>query len=81
MPKPVEKIADELNEIMRKHPHSCFTLSWDVFYRLTDRERMKEAFLTELKNRCLAKYGLIFMSSANACFVLLDRNFDPPTLE
>ena len=78
MSKTIAEIAVELNNLMRLHEHPCFTLSWESFYALAERERLKDGFLAGLKDRCLNEYGLVFVHSFDACFVLQNRNFDPP---
>ena len=62
MAKPVEEVAQDIQDTMRTNGVDVITFSWPEFYRVSGREKLKDVFLEDLKKRLgtrnlLACYG------------------------
>lgn len=76
MAKSVSAVADDLRIWLFDSGKNTMTFSWPAFSKDCGRERMKEAFLeelrTELRNRSISiAYGMASVG------VLKDYDFDP----
>ena len=76
MAKSVSAVADDLRTSLFKSGKNVMTFSWPAFSEACRRERLKEAFLeelrTELRNRSISiAYGMASVG------VLKDYDFEP----
>ena len=78
MRKSVGSIVEEVNEALRLSDGECITISWQNFYGLSGRERMKTAFLEKVKKQAAGRFQLIVAYGENVVIVCHDRNFAPP---
>ena len=51
MSKTVSSILDELNELLRNAGEPCMTLTWQGFYKLCDRERLKQPLQNSIQEQ------------------------------
>lgn len=76
MPKNVTSIAVELDGFMKEKSVSVLTMPWAQLYKIADRERIKEAFQTDLSN-ALKGHNLFVAYTDNAVVVHRGSNFAP----
>lgn len=76
MPKSPETVAEEISDQMRKQGAQALTFPWQEFYKAAGRERIKEAFQTQLTHSLAARSLLIAYGRA-AVVVCQDYNFNP----
>ena len=69
-------IALDLDGFMKKKSINHLTMKWAELYKISDREKMKEAFKVDLKT-ALRKNGLMISYGTNAVLVHNDLNFAP----
>ena len=75
MSKTVSSIVDELNKLLRNAGEPCMTLTWQGFYKLCDRERLKQPLQNSIQEQASGRYQLIVAYGHNAVIVCHDRNF------
>ena len=76
MAKNVTVIAAEIDGFMKKKTLNVWTLPWAQLYKVTDRERIKEAFQTDLQ-AALKTHTLEVTYGNNAVIIHRDANFGP----
>lgn len=74
-----DSCADELQRLVQLHNKDVITLPYADFYRLTDRERIKEAFKADLTKRLRGRGYLVHYGEA-VVLVAKDFNFSPVKL-
>ncbi|RJG06935.1 hypothetical protein D3870_13835 [Noviherbaspirillum cavernae] len=76
MAKSVADVVEDLRDLLNKSAKDVITLTWPQFYKEAGRERMKDAFMTELVKQ--AKDASIFVAFGNAVvLVAKDYKFSP----
>ncbi len=78
MRKKISSIVEDVNEALRLSDGECITIPWQDFYRLSGRERIKTAFLEEIKEQAAGRFQLIISYGKNVVVICHDRNFAPP---
>lgn len=81
MSKTAASIVDELNELLRKGGQPFMTLTWPEFYRLCERERLKQPLQNSIQEQASGRYQLIVAYGHNAVVVCHDRNFAAVAME
>ncbi len=76
MAKNVRDIAAEIDGFMKKKTLNVWTLPWAQLYEVADRERIKEAFQTDLR-AALKVHTLAITYGDNAVVIHRDGNFGP----
>lgn len=77
MAKHAKEIAQRLHELMRKNGGGAITLSWPDYYDLSERERIKDAFVEAVETEALAEYQIIVRHAPAAVIVCPNANFNP----
>lgn len=77
MAKPFPEIVEELDELLRKSGEPVITMTWPDFYKLSDRERLKNAALDAIREDASGRYQLVIGYGRNAVIISHDRNFQP----
>lgn len=76
MAKAVVDVVDDLRVMLNKSTKDVITLTWPQFYAAAGRERIKDAFMTELVRQ--AKDPSIFVAFCNAVVLVAKRyKFSP----
>ena len=75
MSKSPATIVDELNEMLRKTGRAVMTLTWLDFYKVCERERLKQPFMETVKEEASGKFQLVVAYGHNAVVICHDRNF------
>lgn len=70
------QIAENLNEILRKHGKDTLTVSWSEFYVFVERARIKPAFIEDLRV-ALRQHSLIMAEGQAVVVISKDYNFQP----
>jgi len=68
------EVADNIQEIMRKNGVDVVTFTWPDFYKVSDRERIKVEFQTDLA-LSLKALGLLICYGAVVVLVAKDFGF------
>ena len=76
MAKNVRDIADEIDGFMKKKTLNVWTLPWSQLYKVTARERIKDAFQSDLR-AALKTHTLEVTYGINAVVIHRDANFGP----
>lgn len=76
MASPIASVAEDLNELLLKSGENVITLSYPEFYKAVDRERIKDAFKSDLEKR-LRERGLLICYGAMVVALLKDFRFSP----
>ena len=76
MPKSANEIANEVQEKLRHEKKDVFTYTWDAFYAMVDRERIKDAFKTDLTSS-LRQLGLLVSYGQSVVLIGKDYHFSP----
>lgn len=76
MAKPTEQVAEGIQDTMRAKGVDVITFSWPEFYKVSAREKLKDSFLTDLKN-CLEKKSLLVCYGQAIVLVAKDFSFAP----
>ena len=74
MAKSIQTVAEEIQELMRKNAKDVVTLPWPDFYKVAGRERMKDAFMTDLRQK-LRELGLLVCYGQSVVLVGKDFKF------
>ncbi len=72
MARQAHDVAEDILELLRKHGKDVVTLPWPDFYKVTGRERMKDAFTEELSKK-LREHGLLICYGQ--AVVLIGKDF------
>jgi hypothetical protein len=75
MPKKIDDVVDELNDMIRLAGGPVVTMTWADFYGLCDVVRFKKERGDEIVAKAKDKYGLIVGYGNQAVLVAHDRNF------
>jgi hypothetical protein len=76
MPKPVSEVVLDAQNMLNSRGIDLVTLTWPEFYKLSDRERMKEEFMSELSKQL--KSASLLVAYGNAIVILAkDYKFAP----
>ena len=76
MPKPVNDVVLDAQHLLNSKGLDLVTLTWPEFYKLSDRERMKEEFMSELSKQL--KAASLLIAYGNATVILAkDYKFAP----
>lgn len=67
--------AEHLNELVRKSGREYITLTWERFYEVCERERLKQPFIDQVQETASGQFQLIVAYGHNAIIVCHDRNF------
>lgn len=76
MAKNVRDIASDIDGFMKKKTLNLWTLPWEQIYKVAERERIKDAFQTDLRT-ALKSHGLEITYGTNAIVIHRDSNFGP----
>ncbi len=76
MAKPIGQVAEGIQDAMRAKGVDVITFSWPEFYRVSAREKLKDAFLTDLK-KCLEQKNLLVCYGQSIVLVAKDFSFSP----
>jgi len=76
MAKNARDIAVDIDGFMKKKTLNVWTLSWAQLYEVTERERIKPAFLEDFR-ATLKNNGLEITYGINAIVIHRDSNFGP----
>lgn len=76
MAKPIEEVAQDIQNTMRAKGVDVITFTWPDFYRVSVREKLKDAFLTDLK-KCLEGRNLLVCYGQAVVLVAKDFAFAP----
>lgn len=76
MAKNVNDIADEIDGFMKKKTLNVWTLPWAQLYKVAKRERIKDAFQSDLR-AALKAHTLEVTYGINAVVIHRDANFGP----
>ncbi|KPW50826.1 hypothetical protein [Pseudomonas syringae group genomosp. 3] len=76
MAKSVRDIAIDIDGFMKKKTLNVWTLPWDQLYVVASRERIKEAFQTDLRH-ALKAHALEITYGVHAVTIHRDANFGP----
>ncbi len=78
MAKSIQTVAEEIQELMRKNAKDVVTLPWPDFYKVAGRERMKDAFMADLRQK-LRELGLLVCYGQ--AIVLVGKDFKFSTVK
>lgn len=79
MSKPASAVVDDLRDLLNRKGKDVLTLSWPEFYKIAERERMKEAFTESVVLK--AKESSLIVNFANAIvLVAKDYKFAPANI-
>lgn len=78
MAKSAQSIAEEIQELLRKNTKDVITIPWSDFYKLSGRERIKNAFMEELSKK-LREFALLI--SYGQAVVLIGKDFKFSTVK
>lgn len=78
MAKSIQTVAEEIQELMRKNAKDVVTLPWPDFYKVAGRERMKDAFMADLRQK-LREQGLLVCYGQ--AIVLVGKDFKFSTVK
>lgn len=76
MPRNASQIAQDIAEMMRKNAVDVVTMKWPDFYKLAERDRIKEGFMGPLKSHLLQESIMLSEGNAVVAFVK-DFDFSP----
>ena len=76
MALPISKVVDEAKNLLNKKGLDVVTLSWPEFYKLVDRERIKDGFTSDLLISMKAASLLIAYGGA-VVLIAKDYSFAP----
>jgi hypothetical protein len=76
MAKNVRDIALDIDGFMKRKTLNVWTLPWAQLYKVSDRERIKEAFQSDLQT-ALKAHSLQISYGINAVTIHRDANFGP----
>lgn len=76
MAKNANIIADSIGDFMNKNRVDVWTLKWDDFYKVTERERVKSAFENQLRDK-LFEHGILIAYGKTTIVIARDFNFNP----
>ncbi len=76
MAKNVREIASEIDAFMKRKTLNFWTLPWQQFYSVVERERIREAFQMELK-AAFKPYAIEINYGVNAIEIFREANFGP----
>lgn len=79
MASPISSVSDTLNDLLQSSGLNAITLNWNEFKRVTERERVKEAFKNELGLK-MREHGLLLGYGAAVVIVAKDYKFAPVQL-
>lgn len=74
MAKNAQAVAEEIQELLRKNAKDVVTIPWPDFYKVSGRERMKDAFMAELSKK-LREFGLLIVYGQAVVLVGKDFKF------
>ena len=72
MAKSAQSVAEDIQELLRKNALDVVTIPWPDFYKISGRERIKDAFMMELSNK-LREFALLI--SYGQAVVLIGKDF------
>ncbi|WP_282269594.1 hypothetical protein [Stenotrophomonas sp. PS02298] len=76
MPKLVSEVVLDAQTLLNSKGLNVVTLTWPEFYKLSDRERIKDEFMSKLSKQL--KAASLLIAYGNATVVLAkDYNFAP----
>lgn len=76
MPIAINTLADNIVQHMRLHNQNVLTLRWSDFYRLCERDRLRQSFLDGLSSRLAESSIVMACGKATVAFVN-DFDFAP----
>lgn len=74
----VADVAEEIQSLLQKNGKDVITFPWPDFYEVAGRERMKDAFKSEL-DKALRMHGLLI--SYGQAVVLVGKDFKFSTVK
>jgi hypothetical protein len=76
MAKSVDAVAGSIRDFLMKNTIDVWTMRWPDFYKVTERERMKEEFMEQLRGKLRDQEILITYGKATVV-ICRDFNFSP----
>lgn len=67
-------VAEDLQELLRTNNKDVVTITWPDFYKVTGRDRIKDAFTKELGEK-LKDHGLLLNCGQSVVLVAKDFKF------
>lgn len=78
MAKSAQSVAEDIQELLRKNALDVVTIPWPDFYKISGRERIKDAFMAELTQK-LREFGLLI--NFGQVVVLIGKDFKFATVK
>ncbi|VAW73625.1 hypothetical protein MNBD_GAMMA15-2236 [hydrothermal vent metagenome] len=76
MAKSAAAISEKITDMIRKQGNDYVTIAWNKFYDLTERDRIKDAFMTSLKKE-LKKRSFLMVAGSSVIIIAKDFNSHP----
>jgi uncharacterized FlgJ-related protein len=76
MAKSAQSVAEDIQELLRKNAIDVVTIPWPDFYKLAERERIKDAFMEELRSK-LREHALLISYGQAVVLIGKDFKFSP----
>ena len=76
MAKSAAAISEKITDIIRKQGDDYVTIEWKKFYKLAERDRIKDAFLASLKYE-LRKRSFLMVDGNSVIIIAKDFNSHP----
>lgn len=79
MARNVTLIAKDIDNFMKRKTLNFWTLTWAQFYAISQRQRIKDAFLSELKTALKQNHELVFSHTPEALAIYRNSVCAPQT--